>query len=107
MTNEQLLMAKNVVELLAFIMLSYSSVMLTIRSRQQARATERIHTLVNSSSGDLKKANMLLTRQVAEMKATPENIAAADLARLAYEDHEAKQRAVDATAMREGPIRTT
>jgi hypothetical protein len=54
-----------------------------------------IHTLVNSSQGVLLKDKKDLLVEKAEKEPTPENLHAAELAKKAYESHQANQELVD------------
>lgn len=98
MTNEQLLLAKNIVELLAFIVISVGTVRLHIRSkkvlegtREVVQVTREIHSMVNGNVGEQKRAYMVLAMQLAEVTRKPEDILSAEKARAAYELHQAQQ----------------
>lgn len=88
---------RSIIELLGSAVLVIGAPLMALWAKRQSQAVDRVHTLVNSQSGELKKSNMILTRQLAELTKKPEDIAAAEVARLAYEDHEQKQRVVDAS----------
>ena len=53
------------------------------------------HTLVNSNMGVQLRLNAAVTGRLAEITKDPEDIKAANLARLMYEEHVAKQAIVD------------
>ena len=63
-----------------------------------AEGQNTIHTLVNSAMGNQLKINMMGAQELAKANPTAENVGKADIARKAYEAHQAKQAEVDATA---------
>jgi len=59
------------------------------------QVTHDTHTLVNSNMGVQLKLNMLVTQRMANITHAQDDIAAAEIAKLAYEEHIKKQAIVD------------
>lgn len=60
-----------------------------------AEVGEMTHTLVNSNFGNVLHVNMLALQRVAQLTGNADDLKAAQAAVLAYQDHLAKQAAVD------------
>jgi hypothetical protein len=70
----------------------------TIKTGQDVltKVTNDTHTLVNSNMGVQLKLNAAITQRMAGLTNQPDDIAAATLAKIAYEEHLKKQATVDA-----------
>jgi hypothetical protein len=68
-----------------------------------ARVGVDTHTLVNSNMGVQLKLNAALSRRIADYTRNADDIAAADLAQLLYDEHLKKQAVVDAVTRKEKP----
>lgn len=69
---------------------------LIAQSADQTKVMDATHTLVNNAMAAQLRLNKAVTRRLANMTGDPIDIEAADVAEIAYDEHQKKQQVVDA-----------
>ena len=72
-------------------------------SKQNSVVIEKVHALVNSQMGATLNVARLATKRTAEVTGHPSDIAVAEEADRAYQEHQKKQATADATTISKGP----
>lgn len=85
------------VQLATLLAIAVFTFLNTLRSKKAEKVTEKIHTLVNSNMAVQLRVNMLQAKRIAELTRTKADKELASEAARLYEQHEAKQKEVDAT----------
>jgi hypothetical protein len=100
MTTEQMTFWKEVGAAAAIAFIAFMQQWNARRAKKERRANatvvEKVHTLVNSQMGATLNVARLATKRTAEVTKHPSDLAVAEEAERAYQEHQKKQATVDA-----------
>jgi hypothetical protein len=107
MTPDQTSLIKEIAAGAALFLITFMQQYNARKAKKERKANlavvEKVHTLVNSQMGSTLNVARLATKRTAEVTGHPSDVAVAQEAERAYQEHQKKQAEVDATTISKGP----